>query len=341
MSVGGTSEVALAPWLQRQLRELLPQRGHALLLVGPSGLGQFALAQALAKAWLCEQPGVDGACGQCPSCHAFDVHTHTDLRVLLPDALALEEGWPLDERTLERIEKKEIKPSRQIRVESTREAVAFSQVTQGRAHGKVILVWPAERMNTESANTLLKTLEEPPGALRFVLATSAAAALLPTLRSRCQQHTMRWPEAGEAQTWLSACLSREGRRGEDAALWLDAAGGRPEDALALARSGLSAQAWADLPQALARGDATTLGDWPPARLLDAMHKLCHDLMATTVGAAPRYFRAGSLPPAPELAALTGWQKTLQREARTLEHPYHAGLRLDAWLAAAAQTLALH
>jgi len=61
-------EPTLAPWLQRQLNELRQQRGHALLLVGPSGLGQYELALALARSWLCETPTERGACGQCGSC---------------------------------------------------------------------------------------------------------------------------------------------------------------------------------------------------------------------------------------------------------------------------------
>ena len=95
MSTGmGTEEATaqsppLAPWLQTQLRSLLTQRGHAWLLSGPSGLGQFDLAQALARAWLCEQATPDGACGVCGSCHAVDVHTHADLCLLLPETLSL------------------------------------------------------------------------------------------------------------------------------------------------------------------------------------------------------------------------------------------------------------
>ena len=71
------------------------QRGHAWLLQGPSGLGQFDLALALVRAWLCENPTPQGACGQCPSCHAIDVHTHTDLVVLMPETALLARGWPL------------------------------------------------------------------------------------------------------------------------------------------------------------------------------------------------------------------------------------------------------
>ena len=84
----------LAPWLQTQLEALLAQRGHAWLLGGPSGLGQFDLALALARAWLCEAPTAHGACGHCGSCHAVEVHTHADLCMLLPETLSLSMGWP-------------------------------------------------------------------------------------------------------------------------------------------------------------------------------------------------------------------------------------------------------
>ena len=85
-----TAETAgLAPWLQDQLAQLRQQRGHALLLSGPPGLGQYSLALALARAWLCEQPSHQGACGVCTSCHAIDVRTHPDLFVLMPETLSL------------------------------------------------------------------------------------------------------------------------------------------------------------------------------------------------------------------------------------------------------------
>jgi len=105
-----------------------------------------------------------------------------------------------------------------------------------------------------------------------------------------------------------------------AAAHLRAAGGRPDDALALARSGRSPQAWAALPQAIARGDVAALGDWTPAQAIDALQKLCHDLLAAGVGAAPRYFAPGDLPKPPALGALTRWSRALTKEARTAEHP---------------------
>ena len=197
------SAVLTAPWISRQATDLLAQRGHAWLLQGPSGLGQYDLALALVSAWLCEQPSPEGACGQCPSCHAIAVRTHADLAVLMPETVILELGWPLSEKAQDEIDKKSRKPSKEIRVDAMRDAVEFAQRTNARGRGKAVLVFPAERMNTITANALLKTLEEPPGDVRFVLATEASHLLLPTIRSRCLAHTMKWPEADEALLWLT------------------------------------------------------------------------------------------------------------------------------------------
>lgn len=335
-----------APWLQRQLQTLLSQRGHALLLAGPSGLGQFELALNLARAWLCEQPGPLGACGTCASCHAIDVRTHAELLVLMPDVLALELNWPLDERTRDRIEKKEIKPSKWIRVEASRKVVEFSQTTRSRGATKVVLVYPADRLNTESANTLLKTLEEPAGALRFVLASEAVHLLPATVRSRCQLHAMHWPDHDEALAWMVAELAvtihgagQESARRELAQTCLRASGGRPADGLQWAAQGLTAQRWAGLPKALAAGDGALLADWPPARQLDVLQKLCHDLMLVAAGADPRFFGATDLPTPPSMGALQAWSKELTQATRTVEHPFNAGLALEAWLAQAQQVLA--
>lgn len=332
----------LAPWLQRQLQSALGQRGHALLLAGPSGLGQYDLALALARAWLCEHPSVLGACGACGSCHAIDVRTHADLCVLLPETLSLELGWPLDEVTQKKLDDKERKPSKLIRVEAARGAVTFTQFTRARGSTKVVLVYPAERMNVESANTLLKTLEEPNGVVRLVLATEAADQLLPTIRSRCQTHTMVWPSQDEALDWLLAQVSADGKSKatrEQAGIWFQAAGGRPDDALDWARSGLDAQTWLALPQALARNDWSLLASWPAGRQLAVLQKLCHDLMAHASGAVPRYFPASHLPPVPPWSVLAQWSKELLDAARSVEHPFNAGLMQEAWAARTQKVLA--
>ena len=93
MSEEREARAPLAPWLQRQLDSLLSQRGHAWLLQGPSGLGQYPLGLALVEAWLCDAPTPHGACGHCASCHAVRVRTHPDLMVLMPETALLALGW--------------------------------------------------------------------------------------------------------------------------------------------------------------------------------------------------------------------------------------------------------
>ncbi|MBA2960804.1 MULTISPECIES: DNA polymerase III subunit delta' [Ramlibacter] len=323
-----------APWIAGQARQLLAQRGHAWLLHGPSGLGQYDLSLALARAWLCEHPSADGACGQCGSCHAIDVRTHADLCVLMPETAMQALGWPLSEKAQAEIDDKKRKPSREIRVESMRDAVEFAQRTSARGLGKAVLVYPAERMNTITANALLKTLEEPPGDVRFVLASEAAHQLLPTIRSRCLGHTMRWPEPQDALAWLAG----EGVAPADAPVLLRAAGGRPQEALALARGGRDAKQWSRLPKAVARGEVAALGDVSPAQAIDILQKICHDLVALRAGAEPRFFDAGDLPAPANWEALGSWWRELGREQRTAEHPFNAGLMLEALVSRARSAL---
>ena len=337
-----------APWLQMQLKALLAQRGHAWLLSGPSGLGQFELGLALARTWLCDAPTPEGACGICASCHAVDVHTHPDLCVLMPELLALELGWPLDEKTQDELDSKKRKPSKEIKVEAAREVVIFTQFTRSRGSTKVVLVYPAERMNGITANTLLKTLEEPPGEVKFVLVTEAAHQLLPTIRSRCIGHTMVWPDFDEALAWLVHATQAGAATGEgaepknlakapaatDLKTLLAAAGGRPADVLAWAQSGEAstmAKNWQALPKAMARGDALALSNWGPAQAVGALQKICHDMWAVSSGAVPRFFATADLPVLPEgfsVMLLASWAKELATTARTVEHPYNSGLMLE-------------
>ena len=381
----------VAPWIAAQRDRLLAQRGHAWLLQGPSGLGQYALGLELVRAGVrdaptlpaargslpppgalaavgrpgggseaptlpaargslppegalatlgrpgggSEAPAPHGACGRCGSCHAIDVRTNADLCVLMPEVQMLALGWPLSEKAQAEIDDKKRKPSREIRVEAMRDAVEFAQRTSARGRGKAVLVYPAEQMNHVTANALLKTLEEPPGDVRFVLASEAAHQLLPTIRSRCLGHTMVWPAEVRVLPWMQ----QQGVAADAADAFLRAAGGRPEDAVALARSGRSPAAWAALPQAMAKGDTTALGDWSPAQVIDALQKLCHDLLAASVGAAPRYFAREDLPKVPPpVGALTRWSRALAKSARTADHPYNAGLMLEALVAQARNTL---
>jgi len=97
-NLSSSESPALAPWIAAQRTTLLAQRGHAWLLQGPSGMGQYALGLELVRAWLCDAPTPHGACGQCASCHAIEVRTHADLCVLMPEVQMMELGWPLSEK---------------------------------------------------------------------------------------------------------------------------------------------------------------------------------------------------------------------------------------------------
>ncbi len=326
--------MSLPPWIAAQLQALVPQPGHALLLQGPSGLGQYTLGLELARAWLCEAPQAQGACGQCASCHAIAVRTHADLCVLMPETAMMALGWPLSEKAQQDIDDKKRKPSKEIRVDALRDAVEFAQRTSARGRGKVVLVYPAERMNTIAANGLLKTLEEPVGEVRFVLASEAAHQLLPTIRSRCLSHTLAWPTPQEAQAWLSDQMPAE-----DAQVLLRAAGGRPEEAWRWAQAGLTARQWSALPQALARGEVAAVADWSPAQAVDALQKVCHDLLVVGAGGEPRFFAQADLPVAVPLVPLAAWWRELADTLRTAEHPFNPGLMHEALVSRA--RVALH
>jgi DNA polymerase III subunit delta' len=321
-------------WIQQQLVSLLAQRGHAWLIQGPSGLGQYDLAMAMARAWLCENPTEQGACGTCGSCHAIDVRTHADLCVLMPETEMLARNWPLSEKAQGEIDDKKRKASKEIRVDAMRDAVEFSQRTSARGRGKAVVVFPAERMNNITANALLKTLEEPPGDVKFVLASEAAHQLLPTIRSRCLGHAMLWPDKAASLAWMEA----QGVPPAQADVLLRASGGRPDDAVLLARSGRDARTWSLLPKAVARGDGSGFKDWSPPQVIDVLHKLCHDVLAVTVGASPRFFEAVDLPKAGSHAALSRWSKQLADASRTMEHPFNPGLMLEALVSQAQNAL---
>jgi DNA polymerase-3 subunit delta' len=291
----------------------------------------------LAQAWLCHQPDESNpeiACGQCPSCHGISVRTHADLQVLMPETWMLELEWPLDESTQKELDDKKRKPSREIRVEAARELIAFTQRTASGPMGKVVLIYPADRMNGITANTLLKTLEEPAGDTRFVLATDAQHLLLPTIRSRCLGHTLSWPIPEEGVSWLCS----QGLTASEAKGLLKAAGGRPDDAIALARTGFNAKRWSAIPRALKSGDTAPLQDVGGSLLVSVLQKVCHDQLSLCMGAEPRFFEPEDLVSCGNIHSLTEWSRSLQRSARSAEHPFHAGLMQDALLGQASTAL---
>jgi len=317
------------PWLRDAFsRAQALDRAHALLLCGPAGAGHLELGLLLAQRWLCEDQRGDTArpCGRCASCHLLRTRVHPDLMIVVPDALRAQLGWAEADGTTA---KPDAKPSRDVRVEQVRQAIAWSQQTSGRGRGKFLLLHPADALNGAAANALLKTLEEPPGHLHLVLTSTDPEALLPTVRSRCQRLALALPLAAAAQAWLA----KQGIAEPEALLAL--AGGSPMEALALAQEGIDADWIAELPRSVAAGDAAPLRGRPIPRVLNVLTKLAHDAMALAVGAAPRYFPRDALAPVADNAAWVAWQRMLVRTSRHEDHPWNAPLLIESLVTQAA------
>lgn len=329
-------------WITRQLQLMLQQRTHAWLIQGARGMGQWQLAYALAAAWLCEanaqtterQTVLAPACGQCPNCHAIASKTHADLLILMPEVQLLAQDFPLHVKAQKELAEKKRKPSKEIRIDVMRAAIHFAQQTSSRNMGKVVVIYPAECMNTVTANALLKTLEEPVGNTKFILATEAAHQLLPTIRSRCIMHRMQLPTPIEALTWLQT----HGLNDVDAAVLLAAAGGNPQAALDMAAEAIQANIWQQLPQAAIRREIAAFANFSPAQTIGILQKLCHDLLCQKASSAPRFFSVEALPKVTvgSWHSLTSWSKQLRQAARTAEHTYNANLFTEQLLAQCAQ-----
>jgi len=333
--VVGTDGMLPLPWLAEPLAAALAShRGHALLVHGAAGVGAMPFALVLAQAWLCEDATATGArpCGHCGSCRLVQSRVHPDLLVLLPETLRRAHDWPLSGDKAEGDDAKR-KPSRQIRIDEVRTLIDWSTKTSARGRGKVAVLHPAEALNVQSANALLKTLEEPPAGTRLVLTAGDPALLLPTVRSRCQRLRLPAPAPADAAAWLAAQGVENGK------VLLAASSGRPLDALALVQAGIDAAAWSALPAAMAGGQAAALGGWPIPQAVDALQKLCHDAMARAGGGPALYFPSERVPAEASWPALVAWSLELARIARNEDHPWNEPLMIDALASQARLALA--
>jgi DNA polymerase-3 subunit delta' len=186
---------------------------HGLLCHGPAGLGKTLFAERLAQALLCQRPEVDGApCGACRACRLFSVGNHPDFSPVKP----ADGGKP-------------------IRVDQIRQLNEFLGYTSKFGGYKIALIAPADALNINAANSLLKTLEEPPPQCVLILVTASPSRLAATVRSRCQDLGFTLPPREQALAWLAGRL--QGPMNPEPALLLNLGGGAPLAALALAEPG--------------------------------------------------------------------------------------------------------
>lgn len=179
-------------WSRLQvLRQRLP---HGLLFKGAKGIGKFELAMTFAKSLLCQQPDEHHfSCGHCSSCHWFEQGSHPDFRLLQSELESLD-GEETESGK---------KPSKQISVEQVRALSDFVGMSAHQGGRRIVVIHPAETMNTNSANALLKSLEEPPKDLLFILVSHKPQQLLPTILSRCLSFALPAPDTESAIRWLA------------------------------------------------------------------------------------------------------------------------------------------
>ncbi|PRB82224.1 DNA polymerase III subunit delta' [Pseudomonas sp. MYb185] len=184
------------------------RHAHAYLFGGLPGVGKRLFAEAFAASLLCLQPESGHACGHCRSCQLRLAGSHPDRLVVEPE----EQG-------------------KAIRIDAVRQLADFMGQTAQQGGRKVIILHPAEAMNLNAANALLKSLEEPTAETYLLLVSDQPSRLLPTIRSRCRVQTLPTPSAEQAQAWLAERLPE--LAAEQHAALLLMAGGAPLRALTL------------------------------------------------------------------------------------------------------------
>jgi DNA polymerase-3 subunit delta' len=205
---------------------------HALLLQGPESVGKATAARAFARALLCTGEAAEG-CGACAACRLVAADHHPDLlrieRLSRDAAPARGRGAPADDSAGEL--------RKAILVEQIRELSRLSSLSPRVGRRRVFVIDPADRMNAEAQNALLKTLEEPPGAAVLMLVSPRPHLVLPTVRSRCFTlpfGTLPVPE-------LAAALEQRGFESAEALARASLAGGRPGRALSIDLASLRAR----------------------------------------------------------------------------------------------------
>lgn len=179
------------PWQQDQWKQLNVQISeqrlpHALMLVGPEYIGKYQFALAFAQRLLCLNVVNSYACGQCKACQLVSSGNHPDLVHIEPE----EQG-------------------KAIRIDSIRRLSSFLDKTAQQNGWKISIIYPAEAMNINASNALLKSLEEPSKNTLLILVCHTPSRLLATVKSRCRTVKFPIPPATKVRVWLDSMVGIE------------------------------------------------------------------------------------------------------------------------------------
>ena len=216
--VGDATGQSILPWQATQWQQVHRQLSadrlpHGLLLAGPAGIGKLNFALCLANYLLCLSPVDDIACGRCKSCQLLLAGTHPDLLLVRP-----EDG------------------SSALKVDQIRKLTNTLSKTAQQGGNQLAVIEPAEALNVNAANALLKCLEEPGANTFLILVTHQVGLVLPTLKSRCQLMAFPLPSEETSAPWLQPLAGTH-----DAKQLLQRASGAPLRAKELMREDLLEQ----------------------------------------------------------------------------------------------------
>ena len=154
---------------------------HALMLTGPLGISKQHFAEQFSLFLLCSSPHAGRACGRCKSCSLCLAGSHPDWTNIGPE-----------------------EAHKAIRVDTIRSIQQRLQQTAQQGGNKVCIICPAENMNENAANALLKVLEEPPANTYFLLVVHQVSKILPTILSRAQRVSFALPSTNSIVDWLKS-----------------------------------------------------------------------------------------------------------------------------------------
>ncbi|WP_251369434.1 DNA polymerase III subunit delta' [Polynucleobacter sp. AP-Elch-400A-B2] len=359
----------IAPWLEPIWDGMnLAAFPNAVLIHGQSGIGKFEFSIELARALLCETSSSIKPCKQCEACRWFDSGNHPDFIALVPEThrkLLPQGDFDSDADAPKKSKASqadadgdapEKKEKKSISIEDARSAIEGLSIGSHRGGNRVILVYPLEMLRSDSANTLLKSLEEPPKNTIFILLADRLDRVLPTIRSRCRLLSAPRPDRSSGLNWLRTQLGMiPGLKMSDADVEsiYDEQGGAPYAVLdsLIARHNkdekdeltIAIQASRYLLQAMAQGARINWLDaadkTQKARysvLLATMQRWVSDVQSCAQMGSPRYYpkheaTSRTLAQQARLPKLLSFWKSLTQARRHENHPLATRIQLEALL----------